>query len=209
MHMRLAAIAIVFVLVSASSAAAADKSAISDTEAIMQKSFSTATPDDWSARLKQDEVQALCSRYRSNPPPKIAARILASQQQALRYPAGGRMIGDWREGEKLASIGTGGQLSSIKPENSGTPKGGNCYACHALAPSEVAAGNLGPSLTGFGRMRGTSPDAVKRTYAQIFNVQAFYPCSVMPRFGHNRWLTPEQIADAVAFLLDPQSPVNK
>jgi sulfur-oxidizing protein SoxX len=58
-------------------------------------------------------------------------------------------------------------------------------------------------------MRGTSPDAVKRTYEQIFNVQAFYPCSMMPRFGHNGWLTPQQIADAVAFLLDPQSPVNK
>jgi len=50
---------------------------------------------------------------------------------------------------------------------------------------------------------------VKRTYEQIFNVQAFYPCSMMPRFGHNGWLTPQQIADAVAFLLDPQSPVNK
>ena len=185
MHMRLSANAIVFVLVSASSVAAADKAAVSNTEAIMRRSFSRATPDDWKARLKQDEVQALCSQYRNNPPPKITARILASQQRTLRYPPGGKMIGDWREGEKLASIGTGGQLSAIRPEVPGAPRGGNCYACHTLASSEVAAGNLGPSLTGFGKMRGTSPDAVKRTYEQIFNVQAFYPCSMMPRFGHN------------------------
>jgi len=31
----------------------------------------------------------------------------------------------------------------------------------------------------------------------------------MPRFGHNGWLTPEQVADLVAFLLDAESPVNK
>ena len=209
MYMRSSANAILFVLASAASAAAEDNAVVSKAEAIVRKSFSTATPDDWNTRLKQDEVQALCSQYRNDPPPKIAERILATQQRTLKYPASGKMIGDWREGEKLASIGTGGQLSSIKPEEAGAPRGGNCYACHALAPSEVAAGNLGPSLTGFGKLRGTSPDAVKRTYQQIFNVQAFYPCSMMPRFGHNGWLTPEQIADAVAFLLDPESPVNK
>lgn len=207
--MRLSAIASFLVLVSAVSAAAADNAGVTDAEAVVRKSFSTATSDQWNARLRQDEVQALCSQYPNNLPPDIATRILISQQRTMRYPAGGKMIGDWREGEKLASIGTGGQLSSIKPEQSGTRRGGNCYACHALAPSEVAAGNLGPSLTGFGKLRGTSPNAVKRTYEQIFNVQAFYPCSLMPRFGHNGWLTPEQIADAVAFLLDPESPVNK
>jgi sulfur-oxidizing protein SoxX len=31
----------------------------------------------------------------------------------------------------------------------------------------------------------------------------------MPRFGHNKVLTPEQIKDYVAYLLDPASPVNK
>ena len=206
--MRLPTNAILLVLVFAGSAAA-DNAAVNDAEAIVRKSFSTATSDQWNARLKQDEVQALCSQYRNKPPPKIAARIVASQQRTLRYPPSRTTIGDWREGEKLASIGTGGQLSSIKPEQANIRRGGNCYACHALAPSEVAAGNLGPSLTGFGKLRGTSPDAVKRTYEQIFNVQAFYPCSMMPRFGHNDWLTPEQIADAVAFLLDPESPVNK
>ena len=39
--------------------AAADTAAVSNTEAIMRRSFSRATPGDWKARLKQDEVQAL------------------------------------------------------------------------------------------------------------------------------------------------------
>jgi sulfur-oxidizing protein SoxX len=31
----------------------------------------------------------------------------------------------------------------------------------------------------------------------------------MPRLGANEHLTPEQIADVVAFLIDPKSPINK
>jgi sulfur-oxidizing protein SoxX len=31
----------------------------------------------------------------------------------------------------------------------------------------------------------------------------------MPRLGHNGFLTPEQIAHVVAYLVDPQSPVNR
>jgi sulfur-oxidizing protein SoxX len=31
----------------------------------------------------------------------------------------------------------------------------------------------------------------------------------MPRFGHNGVLTEQQIADVVALLMDPNSPVNK
>jgi sulfur-oxidizing protein SoxX len=31
----------------------------------------------------------------------------------------------------------------------------------------------------------------------------------MPRLGANGFLTPEQIAHVVAYLVDPQSPVNR
>ena len=34
-------------------------------------------------------------------------------------------------------------------------------------------------------------------------------CSNMPRFGANKVLTEKQIKDLVAFLFDPESPVNK
>jgi sulfur-oxidizing protein SoxX len=70
-------------------------------------------------------------------------------------------------------------------------------------------GNLGPSLTGYGQQRGNSEPVVKYTYEKIYNAWMYFPCSNMPRLGHNGFLTPEQIAHVVAYLVDPQSPVNR
>jgi sulfur-oxidizing protein SoxX len=189
--------------------ALADEASQRAAEDVARKSFSAATPDEWAARMRQDEAQAVCSRYRNAPPPEVAEKLLASQQRSFQYPADGKLIGDWREGEKLASIGTGGHIGRIQPDPPDRKKGGNCYACHTLAPKEIAAGTIGPSLTAFGRLRGNSPEVVKYTYQKIYNAQAFVPCSMMPRFGLHSWLTPKEIADSVAFLLDPESPVNK
>ncbi len=178
-------------------------------EQIMRRSFTGANPEQWKSRLEQDEVQALCSRFRNSPPPEIAERILQLSNRDFRYPADGSLLGDWTKGEKLASSGKGGHLGTIRPDPPGRKRGANCYACHALARSELSAGNLGPSLTDYGKQHGTSPATRKRVYQKIYDAQAFYPCSQMPRFGRNSWLTPEEVADAVAFLLDPQSPVNQ
>ena len=180
-----------------------------DLESVVGRSFGSASPEQWRDRLEQDEVQAACSVYRNQPPAEVAARILESQGAAVRYPEDGRLMGDWREGAKLAAIGTGGHICRIQPDPPDRRRGSNCYACHALAPEEVSAGTLGPSLTGYGKRRGNSPEVVAQTYRKIYNAQAYFPCSSMPRFGHNGWLTPRQIADAVAFLLDPESPVNR
>jgi len=176
---------------------------------MMRESFTSATPEEWKQRLDQDEVQRLCSQYRNQPPPEVAQKIIALSSREFRYPASGELLGDWRRGEKLASSGKGGHIGHIRPDPPGRKRGANCYACHALAASELAAGNLGPSLTGYGILYGTSPETLKRVYQKIYNAQAFYACSQMPRFGYNNWLTPEEVADAVAFLLDPESPVNK
>ena len=179
-------------------------------EAAFRKSFSGATPEEWKTRLEQDEVNALCSKYRNTPPPEAAARIIELSQASLKLPVDSKaMLGDWKNGEKLASIGTGGQIGKIQPDRPDTKRGGNCYACHTIARKEVAAGNLGPPLTDYAKVRGTSPDAVQYVYAKIYNAQAFFACSSMPRFGHNQWLTEQEIADIVAFLLDPESPANK
>ena len=188
---------------------AADEALDDAVEKIMRESFSTASPEQWKSRLEQDEVQGLCSRFRNRPPPEIAERILQLSNQDFRYPADGKLLGDWTKGEKLASSGKGGHIGTIHPDPPGRKRGANCYACHALARSELSAGNLGPSLTDYGKQRGTSSATIRLVYQKIYNAQAFYPCSQMPRFGHNEWLTPEEIADAVAFLLDPNSPVNQ
>lgn len=196
-------------LLVAASVRAADPTVIERAEEIIGRSFSSATAEERKARLDQDEVQALCSMHRNQPPEAAARRILELSRAGLRYPEDGRLLGDWKEGEKLASVGTGGHIGKIQPDRPGVRRGGNCYACHVMAAKEVAAGNIGPSLAGYGRERGTAADVVRLTYEKIFNAQAFYPCSHMPRFGSNAWLTPQEIADTVAFLLDPASPVNK
>ena len=180
-----------------------------EVEAVMRESFAGVTPEQWQTRVEQDEVQKLCSHYRNDPPPQVAQRILELSSRNFRYPASGELLGDWKNGEKLASSGKGGHIGTIQPDPPGRKRGANCYACHALAPDELSAGNLGPSLTGYGKLHGQSPQSVKRVYQKIYNAQASYPCSQMPRFGHNQWLTPQEVSDAVAFLLDPESPVNK
>jgi L-cysteine S-thiosulfotransferase len=61
----------------------------------------------------------------------------------------------------------------------------------------------------YGAQRGNSDVVIRYTYEKIYNAWAYYPCSNMPRLGHNGYLTPEQIAHVVAYLVDLQSPVNR
>lgn len=157
-------------------------------------------------RLNQDETQSTCTTYTATTvPPALAAKLQASQMAAVQKPASGKLIGDWKAGEKVAQDGRGMQFSDAV----GSPSGGNCYACHQLAPQEISYGNIGPSLYQYGKLRGQSKEIVEYTYNKIYNAQAYQTCSSMPRFGHAKILTPEQIADVVGLLLDPASPVNK
>ena len=174
------------------------------TQAVFDQAFANSGRADMVARLKQDEVQKVCTQYRNNPPKEIAERLERSQMAAIQYPA--RLMGDWRKGEKIAQDGYGLRFTD---RNTKRPNGGNCYACHRLAPQELSYGTLGPSLYQFGKLRGASEQIQRYAYGKIYNAQAFTACSNMPRLGHNHILTPEQIADLVALLLDPGSPVNK
>jgi hypothetical protein len=47
-----------------------------------------------------------CTRYRGHPPPQVAKAIEASETVKLRYPADGRLMGDWNSGEKTPSPAT-------------------------------------------------------------------------------------------------------
>jgi sulfur-oxidizing protein SoxX len=189
--------------------ARADEAMRQRAEEVVRQSFPGATAQEWAQRMEQDQSQALCSLYRNSPPPQVAEQIVARERGAIRYPDGGRLLGDWKSGEKLAAIGTGGHIGKIQPDPPDRKKGGNCYACHLLAPDEVAAGTIGPSLTAYGRLRGASPEVVQYTYEKIYNAQAYLACSLMPRFGYTGWLTPQEVADIAAYLLDPASPVNR
>jgi sulfur-oxidizing protein SoxX len=155
-------------------------------------------------RLHEDGVQAVCNRSGDNPPKDIAARLEKDQLEAIKYPADGKLMGDWKAGEKLAQSGRGMTWS----DKAGVPGGGNCYNCHQISPTETSFGTIGPSLYQFGKTRGSGPDMQKYVYGKIWNAKAYNLCSQMPRFGHANALTEAQIKDLVALLLDPQSPVN-
>jgi len=157
-------------------------------------------------RLDQDETQRVCSVYAGKALPKdVAARIEAQNLATIRYPADGKLVGDWKSGEKIAQEGRGKQFS----DDPAGPVGANCYACHQLTPQELAYGTIGPSLYRFGATRGYTDETRKYAWGKVFNPDAYAACSNMPRFGHNGILTDAQIRDVVALLVDPESPVNK
>jgi sulfur-oxidizing protein SoxX len=155
---------------------------------------------------QQDEVQALCTKYRNEPPRDVADGIEKSQAATIKYPTSGKLMGDWRQGEKIAQDGYGLRFTDPDAKR---PNGGNCYNCHRIAPQEISFGTIGPSLYRFGTLRGKGEAIQKYVYSKIYNPEASLACSNMPRFGHNGVLTEEQITHLVALLLDPDSPVNK
>lgn len=156
-------------------------------------------------RLNEDGVQALCNRSRNIPPKPVAERLQRDQLEAIKYPADGKYLGDWKAGERIAQNGRGMTWS----DGGGKPNGGSCYNCHQIGPNETSFGTIGNSLRRFGKSRGNSPEMQKYVYGKIYNAKAFNLCSNMPRFGHSGTLTEKQIKDLVALLLDPNSPVNK
>ncbi len=165
--------------------------------------FKGASPE-WKKRIEQDETQKLCSQYRNQPPAAVAEAIMKREAATVVYPSDGSVLGNWKAGEALAQRGTGGQFT----DNDKTPIGGNCYACHQLDKKELSFGTLAPSLTEYGKIRKFKPDEAKAAYAKIYNAQAMQACSNMPRFGHNKFLSEQNIKDLTAYLFDPESPVN-
>ena len=144
--------------------------------------------------------------------PEVAKRIEAENLKAVKWPADGRFLGDWKEGEKTAQSGRGQTWT----DTAGTVNGGNCYNCHQIAKDEISFGTIGPSLYHYGKLRGvTDPSSaaakpiVEYTWGKIWNAKAYNACSNMPRSGHMGNLTEAQVRDIMALLLDPASPVNQ
>jgi len=189
-------------------AAGPDKNTQALVNQYIKASFLPGENQDLS-RLNQDATIVACNQFRDRVPDKIANEIVERETASIKYPADGKLMGDWKTGQKYYTAGFAYRIGRIEPDNPNRDRGGNCYACHAADPKEVAFGTLGPSLMGYGKLRGTSDEVIKYTYEKIYNSQAFTACSQMPRLGHNGILTPEKISHIVAFLLSPDSPVNK
>jgi sulfur-oxidizing protein SoxX len=176
---------------------------LEEVTAVLKRDFRARGPATMD-RVELDEVQRLCNLHADNPPAELARPIEETQLKAIPFPAGS-MMGDWKNGEKIAQSGRGAMWSD-KP---GVQEGGSCYNCHQISPKETAFGTIGPSLAGYGKTRGNRPEIQRYVYGKIYNSKAYNACSQMPRLGHSKTLNEQQIKDLVALLLDPASPVNQ
>lgn len=154
-------------------------------------------------RLNEDSVQAACNKYQGNPPQELSAKLEKEQFAAIQWPADGKLLGDWKAGEKIAQNGRG------MAWNDKGGVGGSCYNCHQVGPRESSFGTVGPSLYQFAKKRGYGTEIQRYAYGKIYNAKAYNLCSEMPRFGHVKALTEQQMKDLTALLMDPASPVNQ
>ena len=164
-------------------------------------------------RLQLDASNQACSDSEgASLNDKLGKAIEEENLKTVKFPADGKLLGSWAEGEKIAQNGRGLTWT----DSATAADGGSCYNCHQLSKAEVSYGSIGPSLYNYGKLRGvTDPTAVASkpivdyTWGKLWNSKAYNACSGMPRFGHANILTVEQIKDVMALLLDPKSPVNQ
>ena len=178
------------------------------TEQMVAASFSAPDPA-LLKRLQQDSSQQICSKIGAGQlTQEEAAQVVKLARESIKLPASGKLVGDWKVGDQLAHDGAGDRIQFGRLEQR-KANGGLCQNCHALEPGEINVGNVGPALTGYGLQRGNSEAIAKYTYEKIYNAWSVFPCSNMPRLGATGHLTPEQITHLVAYLIDPQSPLNQ
>ena len=175
-------------------------------EAAIERSWTKRRRRSGRRASSRTRRRRLCSLYRNAPPNDVANAIVEREKAAIKYPADGKLMGDWKKGEKLAQSGYGMRFTDYPPRQE---NGGNCYACHQLDKKELSFGTLGPSLLEYGKARKYAEADVKAVYERIYNPQAAIPCASMPRLGANGFLTIDQIKDLVAYVMSPDSPVNK
>lgn len=82
------------------------------------------------------------------------------------------------------------EMNAEKLMSSSAAGHGNCLSCHAV-PSrpDLVAGNVGPAFIG---MKERFPD-IEVLKAAIADQKKFNAQTLMPPFGRNKLLTPEQI----------------
>ncbi len=182
---------------------------------MLKESFDDDPVVAW--RIQQDEAQKICSKYNSREemPPKDIQKVMELSSN-IKYPDWGIYLGNWENGKKIVTGSAGRNVPYGFSDKPGAV-GANCYACHEIERG-IVGGNLGPSLRAYGKRWGitkenlNSPETIEKikiVYGIIYNSWAMYPCAPMPRYGHNAILSSREIADVVAYLLHPDSPVNK
>ncbi|MEP6791099.1 MAG: sulfur oxidation c-type cytochrome SoxX, partial [Ramlibacter sp.] len=90
-------------------------------------------------RLVQDDSNRECSDAQASGQPIAAARakqIEEANLKLVKWPADGKFLGDWKEGEKIAQNGRGLTWT----DDPKMANGGNCYNCHQITKEEISFG---------------------------------------------------------------------
>ncbi|MBK1620892.1 sulfur oxidation c-type cytochrome SoxX [Lamprobacter modestohalophilus] len=160
-------------------------------------------------RMEQDWLQKTCSSIDgTRPDMDTLLEVSQKARETITYPEDGIKLGDWKRGRDLAWSGYGFRVGHRVDDHENNEVGGNCYNCHQIG-TDRTGGSIGPSLVGYGRIRGDSDAIKKYTYDVIYNSHSAFPCTNMPRFGVSGYLDQQSMADIMAYLLDPESPVNQ
>jgi sulfur-oxidizing protein SoxX len=155
------------------------------TDNIVKASFRSEGIASVDRLLATDETNRLCSQADAAGKPldeKTAKRIEEANLKAIKWPADGKFLGDWKQiSKEEISFGTLGPSLY----NYGKLRG-------VKDPNDPASRAI-----------------VEYTWGKIWNSKAYNACSNMPRAGHAGVLNEAQVRHIVALLLDPNSPVNK
>ena len=132
-------------------------------------------------RLQQDDSNRECSAAEAAGKPIDPVRAKAIEEanlKTVKWPANGKFVGDWKEGEKIAQSGRGLTWT----DDPKAANGGNCYNCHQISRQEISFGTIGPSLYNYGKLRGvTDPNSpasramVEYTWGKIWNSRPITP----------------------------------
>ena len=145
--------------------------------------------------------------------PQRAKRIEAENFKTIQWPADGKFLGDWKQGEEIAQNGRGltwtdnakvgqrRQLLQLPPDH----QGGDLLRHHRPQPLQLrqAARRHRPGEPGGQADASNTPGARSGTPRPTTRAPT---CRAS---GHMGILNEQQVRDIMALLLDPQSPVNQ
>ena len=132
-------------------------------------------------------------------------RSRRSTSRSIKWPADGKYMGDWKNGERIAQEGRGKQFSD-------DPKGPSAATATRATSWRRRRSRTARSArrcTSSARSAATTTRSASTRTARSSTPRPTARARNMPRFGHSQILTEAQIKDLVALLMDPESPVNK
>ena len=155
----------------------------------------------------QDETMKQCSLHENSPPKPVADEIQKREKARIEYPADGKLMGDWKSGEKLAQSGYGLRFTDY-PAAAGQRR-----QLLRLPPADQGRGQLRHDRPEPARTTARSGTSARPTPRRSTRRSTTRRRPIRARtcrgFGTNNVLTIEQIKDLVALVMSPDSPVNK